>query len=72
MNPVINYAGGTITSLIAEGTNGADLVVSGSHEISQLKGTVNVSGSGMLTVSGALQLEKAIQEKNWGLQRIQL
>lgn len=58
MNPVINYAGGTITSLIAEGTNGADLVVSGSHEISQLKGTVNVSGSGMLTVSGALQLEK--------------
>ena len=58
LNPIINYAGGTITSLTAEGTNGADLVVSGNREISQLKGTVNVSGSGMLTVSEALQLEK--------------
>lgn len=66
MNPVINYAGGTITSLIAEGTNGADLVVSGSHEISQLKGTVNVSGSGMLTVSGALQLEKGYTGEKLG------
>ena len=67
MNPVINYAGGTITSLIAEGTNGADLVVSGSHEISQLKGTVNVSGSGMLTVSGVLQLEKGYTGENLGV-----
>lgn len=67
MNPVINYAGGTITSLIAEGTNGADLVVSGSHEISQLKGTVNVSGSGMLTVSGALQLEKGYTGEKQGV-----
>lgn len=67
MNPVINYAGGTITSLIAEGTNGADLVVSGSHEISQLKGTVNVSGSGMLTVSGALQLEKGYTGEKLGV-----
>lgn len=69
MNPVINYAGGTITSLIAEGTNGADLVVSGSHEISQLKGTVNVSGSGMLTVSGALQLEKGYTGEKLGVTR---
>lgn len=67
MNPVINYAGGTITSLIAEGTNGVDLVVSGSHEISQLKGTVNVSGSGMLTVSGALQLEKGYTGEKLGV-----
>lgn len=67
MNPVINYAGGTITSLIAEGTNGADLVVSGSHEISQLNGTVNVSGSGMLTVSGALQLEKGYTGEKLGV-----
>ena len=67
MNPVINYAGGTITSLIADGTNGADLVVSGSHEISQLKGTVNVSGSGMLTVSGALQLEKGYTGEKLGV-----
>ena len=67
MNPVINYAGGTITSLIAEGTNGADLVGSGSHEISQLKGTVNVSGSGMLTVSGALQLEKGYTGEKLGV-----
>lgn len=67
MNPVINYAGGTITSLIAEGTNGADLVVSGSHEISQLKGTVNVSGSGMLTVSGALQMEKGYTGEKLGV-----
>lgn len=67
MNPVINYAGGTITSLIAEGTNGADLVVSGSHEISQLKGAVNVSGSGMLTVSGALQLEKGYTGEKLGV-----
>ncbi len=67
MNSVINYAGGTITSLIAEGTNGADLVVSGSHEISQLKGTVNVSGSGMLTVSGALQLEKGYTGEKLGV-----
>lgn len=67
MNPVINYAGGTITSLIAEGTNGAGLVVSGSHEISQLKGTVNVSGSGMLTVSGALQLEKGYTGEKLGV-----
>ena len=67
MNPVINYAGGTITSLIAEGTNGADLVVSGSHEISQLKGTVNVSGSGMLTVSGALQLDKGYTGEKLGV-----
>lgn len=67
MNPVINYAGGTITSLIAEGTNGADLVVSGSHEISQLKGTVNVSGSGMLTVSGTLQLEKGYTGEKLGV-----
>ena len=67
MNPVINYAGGTITSLIAEGTDGADLVVSGSHEISQLKGTVNVSGSGMLTVSGALQLEKGYTGEKLGV-----
>lgn len=67
MNPVINYAGGTITSLIAGGTNGADLVVSGSHEISQLKGTVNVSGSGMLTVSGALQLEKGYTGEKLGV-----
>lgn len=67
MNPVINYAGGTITSLIAEGTNGADLVVSGSHEISQLKGTVNVSGSGMLTVLGALQLEKGYTGEKLGV-----
>ena len=67
MNPVINYAGGTITSLIAEGTNGADLAVSGSHEISQLKGTVNVSGSGMLTVSGALQLEKGYTGEKLGV-----
>lgn len=67
MNPVINYAGGTVTSLIAEGTNGADLVVSGSHEISQLKGTVNVSGSGMLTVSGALQLEKGYTGEKLGV-----
>ena len=67
MNPVINYAGGTTTSLIAEGTNGADLVVSGSHEISQLKGTVNVSGSGMLTVSGALQLEKGYTGEKLGV-----
>lgn len=67
MNPVINYAGGTITSLFAEGTNGADLVVSGSHEISQLKGTVNVSGSGMLTVSGALQLEKGYTGEKLGV-----
>ena len=67
MNPVINYAGGTITSLIAEGTNGADLVVSGSHEISQLKGTVSVSGSGMLTVSGALQLEKGYTGEKLGV-----
>lgn len=67
MNPAINYAGGTITSLIAEGTNGADLVVSGSHEISQLKGTVNVSGSGMLTVSGALQLEKGYTGEKLGV-----
>lgn len=67
MNPVINYAGGTITSLIAEGTNGADLVVSGSHEISQLKGTVNVSGIGMLTVSGALQLEKGYTGEKLGV-----
>lgn len=67
MNPVINYAGGTITSLIAEGTNGADLVVSGSREISQLKGTVNVSGSGMLTVSGALQLEKGYTGEKLGV-----
>ena len=67
MNPVINYAGGTITSLIAEGTNGADLVVSGSHEINQLKGTVNVSGSGMLTVSGALQLEKGYTGEKLGV-----
>lgn len=67
MDPVINYAGGTITSLIAEGTNGADLVVSGSHEISQLKGTVNVSGSGMLTVSGALQLEKGYTGEKLGV-----
>ena len=67
MNPVINYAGGTITSLIAEGTNGADLVVSGSHEISQLKGTVNVSGSGMLMVSGALQLEKGYTGEKLGV-----
>lgn len=67
MNPVINYAGGTITSLIAEGTNGADLVVSGSHEISQLKGTVNVSGSGMLTVSGVLQLEKGYTGEKLGV-----
>ncbi len=67
MNPVINYAGGTITSLIAEGTNGADLVVSGSHEISHLKGTVNVSGSGMLTVSGALQLEKGYTGEKLGV-----
>ena len=67
MNPVINYAGGTITSLIAEGTNGADLVVSRSHEISQLKGTVNVSGSGMLTVSGALQLEKGYTGEKLGV-----
>lgn len=66
-NPVINYAGGTITSLTAEGTNGADLVVSGSHEISQLKGTVNVSGSGMLTVSGALQLEKGYTGEKLGV-----
>lgn len=67
LNPIINYAGGTITSLIAEGTNGADLVVSGSHEISQLKGTVNVSGSGMLTVSGALQLEKGYTGEKLGV-----
>lgn len=67
MNPVINYAGGTITSLTAEGTNGADLVVSGSHEISRLKGTVNVSGSGMLTVSGALQLEKGYTGEKLGV-----
>ena len=67
MNPIINYAGGTITSLIAEGTNGADLVVSGSHEISQLKGTVNVSGSGMLTVSGILQLEKGYTGEKLGV-----
>ncbi len=66
-NPVINYAGGTITSLTAEGTNGADLVVSGSHEISQLKGTVNVSGSGMLTVSGILQLEKGYTGEKLGV-----
>lgn len=66
-NPVINYAGGTITSLTAEGTNGADLVVSGSHEISQLKGTVNVSGSGMLTVSGALQVEKGYTGEKLGV-----
>ena len=66
-NPVINYAGGTITSLTAEGTNGADLVVSGSHEISRLKGTVNVSGSGMLTVSGVLQLEKGYTGENLGV-----
>lgn len=64
LNPIINYAGGTITSLTAEGTNGADLVVSGNHEISQLKGTVNVSGSGMLTVSGVLQLEKGYTGEN--------
>lgn len=67
MNPVINYAGGTITSLIVEGTNGADLVVSGSHEISQLKGTVNVSGSGMLMVSRALQLEKGYTGEKLGV-----
>ena len=66
-NPVINYAGGTITSLTAEGTNGADLVVSGSHGISQLKGTVNVSGSGMLTVSGALQLGKGYTGEKLGV-----
>ena len=67
VNPVINYAGGTITFLTAEGTNGADLVVSGNHEISQLKGTVNVSGSGMLTVSGVLQLEKGYTGENLGV-----
>lgn len=67
LNPIINYAGGTITSLTAEGTNGADLVVSGNHEISQLKGTVNVSGSGMLTVSGALQLEKGYTGEKLGV-----
>ena len=67
LNPIINYAGGTITSLTAEGTNGADLVVSGNHEISQLKGTVNVSGSGMLTVSGVLQLEKGYTGENLGV-----
>lgn len=67
VNPIINYAGGTITSLTAEGTNGADLVVSGNHEISQLKGTVNVSGSGMLTVSGVLQLEKGYTGENLGV-----
>lgn len=67
LNPVINYAGGTITSLTAEGTNGANLVVSGSHEISRLKGTVNVSGSGMLTVSGALQLEKGYTGEKLGV-----
>ena len=67
VNPVINYAGGTITSLTAEGTNGANLVVSGNHEISQLKGTVNVSGSGMLTVSGTLQLEKGYTGENLGV-----
>ena len=67
VNPVINYAGGTITSLTAEGTNGANLVVSGNHEISQLKGTVNVSGSGMLTVSGVLQLEKGYTGENLGV-----
>ena len=67
LNPIINYAGGTITSLTAEGTNGAKLVVSGSHEISQLKGTVNVSGSGMLTVSGVLQLEKGYTGENLGV-----
>lgn len=67
VNPVINYAGGTITSLTAEGTNGADLVVFGNHEISQLKGTVNVSGSGMLTVSGVLQLEKGYTGENLGV-----
>lgn len=67
VNPVINYAGGTITSLTAEGTNGADLVVSGSQKISQLKGTVNVSGSGMLTVSGVLQLEKGYTGENLGV-----
>lgn len=67
VNPVINYAGGTITSLTAEGTNGADLVVFGSQKISQLKGTVNVSGSGMLTVSGTLQLEKGYTGENLGV-----
>lgn len=67
LNPIINYAGGTITSLTAEGTNGADLVVSGNHEISQLKGTVNVSGSGMLTVSEVLQLEKGYTGENLGV-----
>ena len=67
LNPIINYAGGTITSLTAEGTNGADLVVSGNHEISQLKGTVNVSGSGMLMVSGTLQLEKGYTGENLGV-----
>ena len=67
LNPIINYAGGTITSLTAEGTNGADLVVSGNHEISQLKGTINVSGSGMLTVSGVLQLEKGYTGENLGV-----
>lgn len=67
LNPIINYAGGTITSLTAEGTNGADLVVSGNHEISRLKGTVNVSGSGMLTVSGVLQLEKGYTGENLGV-----
>lgn len=67
VNPIINYAGGTITFLTAEGTNGAKLVVSGNHEISQLKGTVNVSGSGMLTVSGVLQLEKGYTGENLGV-----
>ena len=67
VNPVINYAGGTITSLTAEGTNGADLVISGNREISQLKGTVNVSGSGMLTVSGTLQMEKGYTGENLGV-----
>lgn len=67
VNPVINYAGGTITSLTAEGTNGANLVVFGSQKISQLKGTVNVAGSGMLTVSGTLQLEKGYTGENLGV-----
>lgn len=67
VNPVINYAGGTITSLTAEGTNGANLVVFGSQKISQLKGTVNVAGSGMLTVSETLQLEKGYTGENLGV-----
>ena len=63
----VNMNAGTISSLNVTNYSGMNPVVSGSHEISQLKGTVNVSGSGMLTVSGALQLEKGYTGEKLGV-----